>query len=149
MNSGQIEYILKRKNIINPHLKRSVYACNQLPIHVTLPCYIISNLDPNTMPGSHWIAIYINENGNGEYFDSFGRAPGKSHLNFINRNCKSIIYNTIRIQNYYTSVCGQYCLVYLFFKYMKCSMNYFLSMFECNTMYNDLLLTHVYNKIFQ
>jgi hypothetical protein len=33
----------------------------------------VCNTDPSTKPGRHWIAIYVDEDGGREYFDSFGR----------------------------------------------------------------------------
>ena len=35
---------------------------------------LVCNTDPSNRPGSHWIAIYV-EDGRGEFFDSFGRRP--------------------------------------------------------------------------
>nr|XP_034832232.1 uncharacterized protein F54H12.2-like [Maniola hyperantus] len=61
---------------------------NKIPIYLTPPAYLISNLDPDTKPGSHWVAIYVGTNGVGEYFDSFGRKPMDYHEMFLKTNCK-------------------------------------------------------------
>ena len=56
------------KEFISPNVRQTVFAANRLPLYVSLPSYIICNLDPDHLPGSHWIAIYISESGYGEYF---------------------------------------------------------------------------------
>ena len=33
---------------------------------------IILNLSSSNHPGSHWVAVFVNTNGVGEFFDSFG-----------------------------------------------------------------------------
>ena len=41
------------------------------------------------LPGTHWIAIYFNEQMKGEFFDSYGKHPihyDKHFLDFMNRN---------------------------------------------------------------
>ena len=137
MQSVEIHRVIKE--FISPNVRQTVFAANRLPLYVSLPSYIICNLDPDHLPGSHWIAIYISESGYGEYFDSFGRRPTGSHLKFLKRNNKQFTFNNLRIQNDFTSVCGKYCIVYLYFKYRKCSTNYYLSMFDCNRTFSMIL----------
>ena len=36
----------------------------------------ILNTDPSDKPGSHWVAMYLTEDGKGEFWDSYGQAPG-------------------------------------------------------------------------
>src|SRR5207237_5940687 len=48
------------------------FACDMLPSTVDHPAAIVANADPSSMPGSHWIAFYIDEKERGEYFDSYG-----------------------------------------------------------------------------
>ncbi len=38
-----------------------------------VPLKLIVNLDPATQDGSHWVALYRNDLGDGFYFDTFGR----------------------------------------------------------------------------
>lgn len=133
---------------IKPQLESNVYAANRLPITVSEPSYIISNLDPDTKPGSHWIAIYLGYDGIGEYFDSYGRKPTTYHLNFIKRNSRRWFFNSNRIQNDFTSVCGEYCLLYLYFKSKGKTMNDFVNCFSKNTLCNDLVLRNMFLYVF-
>jgi hypothetical protein len=63
MNTGQIELILRR-NIDNFD---GVFSRDRLP---DKPRLLVCNTDPSSRPGQHWIAIYVGEDGRGEYFDS-------------------------------------------------------------------------------
>jgi hypothetical protein len=38
---------------------------------------------PSTKPGRHWIAIYVDEDGGREYFDSFGRKETSIRTNIV------------------------------------------------------------------
>jgi hypothetical protein len=40
------------------------------------PSGYILNTDPSDKPGSHWVAMYFTEDGKGEFWDSYGQAPG-------------------------------------------------------------------------
>jgi hypothetical protein len=53
----------------------------------TTPRMLVCSSDPSTKPGQHWIAIYVDENGHGEYFDTYGRQPNEHLLvrNVINK----------------------------------------------------------------
>jgi hypothetical protein len=88
-----------------------------------LPAAIICNSDPSTLPGTHWLAIYLYKNKNksttscnAEFFDSFGRPP--SHYSsfitqFLQLNASRVIYNTKQVQAPLTMTCGLHCLYFL------------------------------------
>ena len=63
---------------------------------VSYPSSFVINLDPSYKPGSHWVAVYFDRNGVGEYFDSF------SH------------YNHMHVQKIYTTTCGQFVVFYIY-----------------------------------
>lgn len=146
MNTIDIQKYLKQ---IDLYIENNVYAANRLPIHVHLPTYIISNLDNDNKPGSHWVAIHIDANGFGQYFDSYGRPPHGYHQMFLKRNSKMWNYNINRIQNDYTSVCGSYCLLYLYYKYHGRTLNEFQRLFGINTICNDMTLFSLFNQYFK
>lgn len=145
MDTEELQLCMKQ---ICPTIESNVYPANRIPVFMDLPAYIISNLDSDSKPGSHWVAINIDENGHGEYFDSFGRKPSGYHKLFLMRNAKKWFFNNANIQNRFTSVCGEYCLVYIYFKFKGKTMFDFLSLFSENTMYNDLIINHIYRSIF-
>ena len=66
-----------------------VYACNQLSsIKINkYPKSFVVNTDPMELPGTHWIAIYFNEQMKGEFFDGKHLIHYNKHfLDFMNRN---------------------------------------------------------------
>lgn len=113
MNTEEINSLLK-KHSSTRHVFRGVYARNRLPRRLTYPTALIANTDPDTLPGTHWVAVYIDSNGRGEYYDPAGRPPlHQTFLNFMNKQCTSWTFNTVRVQEVGSSVCGQHCIFYL------------------------------------
>ena len=90
MNTFQLAQVLTK----DPFTKESfagVYACNQLSsIQINeYPKSFVVNTDPMELPGTHWIAIYFNEQMKGEFFDSYRKHTihyNKYFLDFMNRN---------------------------------------------------------------
>jgi hypothetical protein len=51
---------------------------------------LIVNTDPSIKEGEHWVAMMINEDGTGEYFDSYGLPPlQQDFITFMNKNSSS------------------------------------------------------------
>ena len=97
---------------------KGVYAIDQLPriILDKRPCALIVNLDPSWKPGSHWVAIFLEDKGGpAHYFDSFGRPPfDDAIISFLNRHSKQgWIYNGTRYQSISSTLCGIYCIAFL------------------------------------
>ena len=101
-----------------------VYAADTLPHDITLPCGLIVNTDVTGLPGTHWLAIYVDKKKQGEYFDSYGLPPMvQHHLSFLRRHCTSWRHNTKTIQSPTSEMCGQYCMLYLDQKFKKKPLN--------------------------
>lgn len=145
MDTNEIQLCM---NKINTRFVSNVFAANRIPIWVNLPAFIISNLDPDYKPGSHWVAMHIDVNGIGEYFDSFGRKPTGYHKLFLKRNTKRWFYNHTSLQNQFTSVCGEYCLVYIYFKFQGKSMSDMLNLYSDNSLSNDLVTRKLFKSIY-
>jgi hypothetical protein len=91
-----------------------VYARNRLPRRLNVPSALIGNTDPDDRPGTHWVALCIDANSRGEYYDPTGRPPFlRAYVNFMNKYCTSWTYNTIRVQEEGSTVCGHHCIFYL------------------------------------
>lgn len=145
MNSLQLETALK---ILRVNTK--VYAANRLPRTLSTPCGIIINTDPDTKPGSHWIAIFIDKYRNGEFFDSYGFPPQIDfHKQFLKTACRKWIHSPVGLQSYNTIVCGQYCLVFLYFRARGRSMGEFLKIFSGDPHNNDKIVTQLYHRLFK
>jgi hypothetical protein len=122
MDGSQITRIL-RSDPCTQSIFRGVFACDMLPKgKFTYPSAFVCNTDPHSKPGQHWVAIYLDNDGCGEYFDSYGLAPDDDILpiytqkylkTFLQKHTTSWTYNTTSLQNPVTAVCGQYCVFYL------------------------------------
>lgn len=97
---------------------------------------IIFNLDPHYMPGSHWVAVFINIKKEKLYFfDSYGEHPEpqiQKLFNTIKEQGKNIHLdfkekiNTFRHQ-YSNSECGMYCLHFIIEMLKDKNIDYFFS----------------------
>ena len=74
-----------------------VYSRDNLP-KIKYGAYII-NLDEHYDTGTHWIALWVNNNNNATYFDSFGVEHVPKEIKDFAKN-KYIIINIFRIQAY-------------------------------------------------
>lgn len=88
------------------------YPADNLPTVDRNPFAFITNLDPSNLPGTHWVAIYIN-NRKGEYFDSGGFYPPPRLEKYLNRYCLDWKYNKKLIQHPKSSTCGRYCMYFV------------------------------------
>ena len=123
------------------HGFEGVYSRNTLPTQVTYPCALICNTDRASGPGQHWVAMYLNSEHDGEYFDSYGLKPlHKSMQNFMNRMCTGWIYNKQRLQGSDSRVCGHYCTVYLWCKAHGHSMAGLVKLFGADLRQNDAMV---------
>ena len=141
MNTQEICHILYNEPIVKNQLI-GVIAKDQLPQRVMrYPCAIISNIDSSFSKGRHWIAFYIDENENGEFFDSYGHDPlfyNSNFVNFLNDNCKKWKYNSVSLQNMYSNVCGEYSVAYLIYRCRNIALSTFVNMFSQNSVVNDI-----------
>ena len=109
------------------------------------------NTDPASKPGSHWVAVYIDSNKRGEYFDSYGRRPGIPALvQLLNKNCRSWEYNQQPVQGLFSSVCGHYCVYFLLQRVLTdIPMSEILQIFDSECLEeNDQLITDWLNENF-
>ena len=81
----------------------------------------IINLDEYSDIGTHWVALYVQNNNNVIYFDYFGveHIPKeiRAFINYNNNdNNKNIKTNIFRIQEYDSIMCGYFCIGFIDFK---------------------------------
>ena len=137
MNTGQIENLLRSDCKLSLTFD-GVYASDRIPSMTGITTELVVNEDPSSKPGSHWVAIRI-ENQNAEYFDSYGRPPSVVNIvNFLNRNSKSWTFNTKELQALGSSVCGHYCVWFLSQRARGKTMRDVQSQFSNNANLNDV-----------
>ena len=82
------------------------------------PWCLILNTYPKDQPGSQLLALYAFSADSIELFDSFGCSPRTYSLDFLDS-----LHFPFSLQRPSTSVCGHYCIVYIYLR----SHNYSLS----------------------
>ena len=126
--------------LLGPHFL-GTFARNVMPTCVVPPFSLVCNTDPNTETGEHWIAVHVDEEGNGEYFDSYGLPPLQDAFeNCLNRHCKTWTWNDRQIQQLASTVCGQHCIFYLTQRYLGLSLQEIRSFFTEDFRDNDRIV---------
>lgn len=145
MNTKEIQKVM-RQNVGSSFL--GVFPRNRIPSVNTLPCSLVCNTDLDSQLGQHWIAIYLDQCGNGEYYDSYGLPPLHTEFSdFMHKNVDSWIWNTKQVQDRHSVVCGHHCIFYLIHRYKGLDMIEITSMFTDNFFENDAIVKHYVNLL--
>jgi hypothetical protein len=135
MNTYEIDQFIKADKVSRCTFQ-GVYSADTLPDQ---PRLLVSNTDESTKPGQHWIAIHVDTDGRGEYFDSFGRAPDKHFEAFMNKHCTRWTFNKRQLQSIISSFCGYYCCMYCMLRCRRVDMTRIVAMFTTDTGFNDTI----------
>ena len=111
LHAGEIEYLASRLVVGVRWL--CVFARDELPnlIRESRPWCFILNTDPKDQPVTHWLALYAPRAGPIELFDSFGFSPINYSLDSLH-----LLHLGYPLQSPSTSVCGHYCIVYIYLR---------------------------------
>ena len=125
-----------------------VLPSNKLPKKTSRPCCLIANTKPETHTGEHWIGIFINKEGYGDYFCSFGVSPQTVFAQFMETHCGKWNYSTKQIQQPFSITCGQYALFFLHARANGLPMHKFLDLFTNNHEENDEIVAAFINGLY-
>ena len=81
---------------------------------------MVVNLEPSNEDGSHWIGLFAKTQDQIFYFDSYGidsykiRTPNDLVEEYLKENFARITRNTIPFQSSFSSVCGHYCIFFIY-----------------------------------
>ena len=129
----------------------NVYSRRNLPSQIkSYPTSFIINTDTRNLPGRHWVAIYINKQKSGEYFDSFGRPPSRDINSWLNRYClrwRCVLTNKI-LQNPFSLLCGAYTLFYVNERPLVNKVSTLLRHFTTDPYQNDVLVLKYFQSTF-
>ena len=106
-----------------------VYSRDNLLNKIKDGGYVI-NLDEYSNIGTHWVSLYLNNNGV-TYFDSFGveHIP-KEIKKFI--GSKNVILNIFRIPRYDSTMCGYFCIGFIDFMFKGKTLTEYTNIFSPN-----------------
>ena len=123
-----------------------VYSRDNLP-KIKDGAYLV-NLDEYSDLGTHWVALYAN-NDDVTYFDSFGveRIP-KEIKAFVNHSL-SIKTNNFRIQAYDSIMSGYFCIGFIDFMLAGKTLTEYTNLFSPNNFKknDDIILKFFMNNI--
>ena len=111
MDSAQIE------DVLNKHCRQQfagVFPANNMLIS-KLPSFLVLNTDEIGRKGQHWVCVYLNRD-RCEFFDSQGMGPLSYHRywhDVLLEISPSYCYNTNRLQEPGSNVCGEFCIAYV------------------------------------
>ena len=106
---------------LSPHFI-GCFAQNSLEISITYPCYMIVNIDSKGDPGSHWLALKVDDESL-EIFDPLGfeifnwKSVPCQLLEFIHHHSKhKQVLISPRIQSDLSEICALYCCFFIFYR---------------------------------
>jgi len=123
-----------------------VFSRDTLPVIKNYPCSLIANFDEHDDPGTHWIAIYIDVNGYGEYFDPYGlEVIHNEFKRYLHQNTVQYERNKIPLQCDECVTCGEYCSAYIILRSCCFSLSEFHKLFRSNRYTNDFIIKSIFN----
>lgn len=124
-----------------------VTSIDRLPGTFNHPLYMVVNEDDSSMPGSHWVGVYIAKDKTGIYLDSFGREPLAEIEKFLKKHTKMFEVSRIQLQMSTSILCGAFTSIALVEFSRNKSLMYFLKIFNpFNRYVNDLIITNMYDN---
>lgn len=140
MNSNEINGALRNDSHTRSCFQ-GVYPSDKLPKESTsYPAAFVANVDRSHEPGSHWIAFYFDEHGDGEFFDPYGMRPLVAAFEkFLQHHTKGRVkYNDVQLQSLFSTMCGAYVIFYIMHRARGFSMETIVNMFDPrDQVYND------------
>lgn len=124
-----------------------VFPSDRIPKIWTKPSAYIFNTRPHSHPGEHWTAMFVNRDGRGIFFDSFGEPPSiPEYLQRIRKNTTLYVYNKKQLQSLDSTVCGEFCVFFLHCMCIGLNLDQFIDLFTDDTAKNDKLVHEYVEK---
>ena len=123
LHAGEIECLVSR--LVDNVRWLGVFARDELPdlTREIPPWCLILNTDHRDKPGPHWLARYAPSARSIELFDSFGYSLSMYSLDFLDP-----LHSSYSLQSPSTSVCGHYCIVYIYLRSHNYSLDQIVDM---------------------
>ena len=138
MNENQITTYMLGDEYISKYFVQ-VVSYDELPNKSEIPVLYVVNTDTSEGFGKHWVCVFIQEDMI-EYFDSLGKEPKELYKFLRNQNIP-FKYSLKQIQQNYSDVCGDYCILYSYFRSRGYGIEWFLDLFDNQRLTeNDILV---------
>lgn len=146
MNTQQINFAVEKIPLLKKKFQ-GVWPIDKIPQNPKTGYYII-NLDPSHKKGSHWVSVKITSRGKNIFFDSYGFPPQKGEIkSFVGKKYE---FNRKRLQNIFSTTCGQWCLFFIYFAHKKFTLKEMFKHFSHKHLYaNDFFVNETIRDIFE
>ena len=125
-----------------------VFPIDALPESISnLPFTMVVNMDTHNLPGSHWIAVYIDEYKRGEIFDSLALPTSLPLAKWMNQFTVSWRRNSRYYQHLFSSYCGAFVIYFILMRPHVRSMQDVTKMFTSTLYKNDSLVSNFFNSL--
>lgn len=142
--TGKLDYRLK-----DVYCFVGVFPCDRLPKIRAFPASLIINNKPASDPGEHWVAIHIDENRHGQYFDPYGFDPlEKEIVDFLGYYCTGgWLSFPYRLQGGLSIKCGEFCSTYVYLKSIGANDCEIVKYFTNDFATNDEITAEYFKKL--
>ena len=125
---------------------RGTFSCDNIPIFKESNIAVISNLSREHDTGSHFIAIFIDQDKI-TYFDPFGIESYNILIEeYLKKYKKKIIYSKQRIQSYNSTHCGYFCVIFILYLENNVCLRKFVKLFQKeDLLINDYICIELIN----
>ena len=114
MNRSTMLKLIRKLCKFNSCKFLGIFPKDYFPTRITeYPSCLVANTDISSSQGLHWVVFYFHSAYRYEFFDSLGTVPLDYQFPIIN---SSFVYSKYSIQSSDSSICGHYCLVFLYLK---------------------------------
>jgi hypothetical protein len=132
-------------------LDSGVFSIDKIPRILKEKHFIIVNLSPSNLPGSHWIAIIRSEKNTLEIFNSLGVSTLDNLTPYFKfPNNFELIYNEEKFQSDLSVHCGFFCIYFIVQRILNFDMSFehlIEDIFKSDLNTNDLLVTNFCTKL--
>ena len=148
MNFGLTNHYIE--DVLKSYCKifKGVFSCDTIPLFGKNSRFsVIVNLSPESQPGSHFIAIFVNKT-RAYYFDSLGLpCINRDISNYLNQY--SVISNINQFQCLDSFFCGYYCMLFVILMERGMCFTKFRKLFSKDCKNNDTIVVELLKYIFQ
>ena len=126
----------------------SVFPREQLPKRLPYyPTALIINTDTANLRGKHWVAIFIDKNRLGEYYDSAALPPPLMIVTWLNRftsHWKTVVQRPL--QNPLSTACGYYVIYFIKERFKVLHSQVLMQVFSNDVINNDSYVIQYVNR---
>ena len=125
-----------------------IYSIDTLPSFISRrPFLMIVNTHTHNLPGEHWIAIHIDENKNGELFDSLAIPVSNTLIRWLNTFTNKWKTNSRSFQHPTSSTCGAFVLYFILNRLHVKDFETITAVFTSSPFLNERFVTNFYRAL--